>query len=78
MYQVPTEYPAITDTRFSACIHPSRNFNIESLYICAERFGFVVDVRGAWPVMIKGLKSATYTTNRDMLNFIALTHPLSA
>jgi len=39
----------------------------------AERFGFIVDVRGPFPTMIKGQRAARYTSHRDALDFISVT-----
>jgi hypothetical protein len=48
------------------------NFNMEMLLEMADRFGFVVDVRGAWPIMIQGMRTLEYRTHRDALHFIAV------
>jgi hypothetical protein len=48
-----------------------RNFNLPMLLSMAERFNFKVDVRGPWPIMIRGLHAAVYTTHRDALHFIS-------
>jgi len=61
-------------SRFAGCIHPSRNFDMVLLMEEAERFDFIVDVRGPYPTMIKGMKAAQYRSHRDLLNFISITH----
>lgn len=48
------------------------NPNIPALYEAAERFGFIVDTRGVYPTMIRGVKAAQYRTHRDMLKFISV------
>ena len=60
------------NSRFRGCIHPSKNFDIVSLMEASERFGFVVDVRGPYPIMVRGVMACVYTTHRDMLHFISV------
>jgi len=48
------------------------NYNLPLLYEMAERFGFVVDRRAVWPIMICGQRAAEYRTHRDALNFVSI------
>lgn len=54
--------------------------NIPALYEAAARFDFIVDTRGVYPTMIRGVKAKQYRTHRDMLDFISVYHvePTSA
>jgi hypothetical protein len=48
------------------------NFNMALLLEMADRFKFVVDVRGVWPIMIQGMRTLEYRTHRDALHFISV------
>ena len=48
------------------------NFNLPLLFEAADRFGFAVDIRGVFPIMIMGLKAAEYRSHRDMIRFISI------
>jgi hypothetical protein len=48
----------------------SDTFDIDELFANAVAHNFTIDVRGAYPIMIKGQHSAFYTCRQDLLNFI--------
>jgi hypothetical protein len=50
---------------------------IRDLYEMALRFGFRIDTRGIYPIMIKGQCAKTFYSRRDAYNFIAKTHPVN-
>ena len=45
---------------------------------CVLRRDIIVDVRGASPVMIRGLIAETVTTKEDVINFVVMYLPASA
>ena len=58
------------DTRFSGVILP---VDMDRLYQAAEWFGFQVDVRGAYPIMVSGMKAVQYTGYDSLITFLSRT-----
>lgn len=38
------------------------------------RFGFKIDTRGTYPVMVSGLRAMEYRRHKDAINFISIRH----